>query len=68
MGRQYDGEFLGISTLGFDIEFMRKFFAHWNQGSKKGQMSLSKWERELKKLECTTNNRGQGKRKSMCID
>ena len=55
-------EFLGISTVVYEpqiIDPMRKLLANQNKGLKVEQTSVSRCERELKKLECTINYNGQ---------
>ena len=60
-------EFLGFATEGFEtqiIELMRQMVKTQNKGPKSGQTSVSRCERELKKLECTINYGGQRSGKS----
>ena len=64
-------EFLGFSTVGFEpqiIDLMRQMLDNQNKGLKMGQTSVSRCERELKKLECTINYGGQRSGKSAIKD
>ena len=55
-------EFLGFSTVGFESEILgllSKIVARQNQAVNKGASSMSRCERELKKLVCTINYEGR---------
>ena len=56
-------EFLGVPTMGFEneiLELMRKMVPHQPKEQRKGNMTESKRERELRKLECTINYNEKG--------
>ena len=58
-------EFLGFSTVGFEKEIlglMRKMVSMQQQGNSEGRMPVSRCARELRKLECSFNYRGQSNR------
>ena len=60
-------EFLGFATEGFEtqiVELMRQIVKSQNKGPRPGHTPASRCERELKKLECTINYRGQRSGKS----
>ena len=55
--------FLGFSMAGHEMEIinmLRNLNANQSQNGSRGQLGLSKCERELKKLECTINYNRQG--------
>ena len=60
------GEFLGFPTVGFESEIMvllRKMVARQHQVENKGAITMSRCERELKKLVCTINYNGKNQNK-----
>ena len=55
-------EFLGFSTVGFEseiLDLLRKIVARQHQGENKGAVTMTRCERELKKLVCTINYDGR---------
>ena len=59
-------EFLGFPTVGFESEIMvllRKMVARQHQVEYKGVITMSRCERELKKLVCTINYDGKNQNK-----
>ena len=55
-------EFLGFPTVGFENEILgllRKIVARQHQVENKGAITMSRCERELKKLVCTINYDGR---------
>ena len=64
-------EFQGFATEGFEtqiVDLMRQMVKNQNKGPRPGQTPVSRCERELKKLECTINYRGQRSGKSVNRD
>ena len=56
-------EFLGVTTAGFEeeiLELMRKMDIRQHGDNRKGDPAETRCERELRKLECTTNYNGKG--------
>ena len=56
-------EFLGVPTMGFEkeiLKLMRKMVPQQPKEQRKGNMTKSKRERELRKLECTINYNEKG--------
>ena len=56
-------EFLGISTVGYDVEILelvRKMVSQQHGNKRKGHHTESRSEKELRKLECTINYSGKG--------
>ena len=59
-------EFLRVPTMGFEkeiLELMRKMVSQQPKEQRKGNMTESKRERELRKLECTINYNEKGHNK-----
>ena len=55
-------EFLGFPTKGFEkeiLELLRNLVASLKNGKEKGNMSMTKSERELRKLKSTINYNGK---------
>ena len=58
------GEFLGFPTVGFEneiLDLMRKLVATQQQEKGKENMTVSRCQRELRKLECSINYNGRAK-------
>ena len=59
-------EFLGFPTVGFESEIMdllRNMVVKQHQEENKGAITMSRCERELKKLVCTINYDGKNQNK-----